>query len=224
MNIKENLQTLKTSVPEGVCLVAVSKTKPEEDILEAYEAGHRVFGENKAREMQSKADILPDDIIWHFIGHLQTNKVKYIATSVDLIHSIDSLKILMEIDRQAKQYKRKIQCLLQFHIAEEETKFGLSMEEAEEILSSTEFMKMENIIISGVMGMATYTDDEGQIRKEFRQLKRYFDHLKQGYFSDNKHFKEISMGMSGDYKIAIEEGATIVRIGSLIFGERNYSK
>ena len=224
MNIKENLQTLKTSVPEGVCLVAVSKTKPEEDILEAYEAGHRVFGENKARELQSKANNLPNDIVWHFIGHLQTNKVKYIASSVDLIHSIDSLKILMEIDRQAKQYKRKIQCLLQFHIAEEETKFGLSMEEAEEILSSTEFMKMENVIISGVMGMATYTDDEGQIRKEFRQLKRYFDHLKQGYFSDNKHFKEISMGMSGDYKIAIEEGATIVRIGSLIFGERNYSK
>ncbi|PLX00405.1 MAG: YggS family pyridoxal phosphate-dependent enzyme [Marinilabiliales bacterium] len=224
MNIKENLQTLKTSVPEGVCLVAVSKTKPEEDILEAYEAGHRVFGENKARELQSKANNLPNDIVWHFIGHLQTNKVKYIASSVDLIHSIDSLKILMEIDRQAKQYKRRIQCLLQFHIAEEETKFGLSMEEAEEILSSTEFMKMENVIISGVMGMATYTDDEGQIRKEFRQLKRYFDHLKQGYFSDNKHFKEISMGMSGDYKIAIEEGATIVRIGSLIFGERNYSK
>lgn len=224
MDIRENLQTLKTSVPEGVCLVAVSKTKPEEDILEAYEAGHRVFGENKARELQSKAHNLPNDIVWHFIGHLQTNKVKYIAPGVDLIHSIDSLKILMEIDRQAKQNKRKIQCLLQFHIAEEETKFGLSMEEAKEILDSVEFQKMENVIISGVMGMATYTEDEAQVRKEFRQLKYYFDQLKQIYFTDNKYFKEISMGMSGDYKIAIEEGATIVRIGSLIFGERNYSK
>jgi pyridoxal phosphate enzyme (YggS family) len=224
MNIKENLHTLKASIPEKVCLVAVSKTKPEEDILAAYEAGHRIFGENKARELQSKAENLPDDIIWHFIGHLQTNKVKYIAPGVDLIHSIDSLKILREINKQAVRFNRKIQCLLQFHIAEEETKFGLSMEEAKEILDSVEFQKMENVIISGVMGMATYTEDEAQVRKEFRQLKYYFYQLKQIYFTDNKYFKEISMGMSGDYRIAIEEGATIVRIGSLIFGERNYSK
>lgn len=223
MSIKENLKDLKEHIPDHVCLVAVSKTKPHSDILDAYNAGQRVFGENKAREMEEKADTLPDDIVWHFIGHMQTNKVKYIAKKVDLIHSIDSLKILKEINRQAERFERTIYCLLQFHIAEEDTKFGLDMDEALEILNSEEFIAMQNIRIAGVMGMATYTDDESQVRKEFKNLKEIFDKLKETHFQDNDHFKEISMGMSGDYKLAIEEGATIVRVGSLIFGARNYN-
>lgn len=223
MNIQENLKEVKNHIPESICLVAVSKTKPHSDILEAYNAGHRVFGENKAREMEDKADTLPDDIIWHFIGHMQTNKVKYIAKKVDLIHSIESLKLLREVNRQAERFGRTIPCLLQFHIADEETKFGLDRNEAIEILNSDEFKAMHNIRIAGVMGMATYTDDDDQIRAEFRKLKTIFNQLKESHFKNDNHFCEISMGMSGDYQIAIEEGATIVRVGSLIFGARNYS-
>lgn len=224
MCIKKNLESVRNNIPSTVCLVAVSKTKPQSDIREAYEQGQRVFGENKARELQEKALALPKDIFWHFIGHLQTNKVKYIAEYVDVIHSIDSLKILSEIDHQAKKNNRIIKCLLQFHIAEEESKFGLNLEEANEILLSSTYKEFKNISITGVMGMATYTDDKAQIHKEFRNLKSIFSHLKEEHFPNSECFKDISMGMSGDYKIAMEEGSTMVRVGSLIFGARNYSE
>ena len=224
MCIKKNLESLKSNIPSTVCLVAVSKTKSQSEIREAYEQGQRVFGENKARELQEKALALPKDISWHFIGHLQTSKVKYIAEHVDVIHSIDSLKILSEIDNQAKKNDRIIKCLLQFHIAEEESKFGLNLEEANEILLSSTYKEFKNISITGVMGMATYTDDKAQIHKEFRNLKSIFSHLKEEHFPNSDCFKDISMGMSGDYKIAIEEGSTMVRVGSLIFGARNYSE
>lgn len=223
MCIKNKLETLRKEIPDNVCLVAVSKTKPDSDIIEAYNCGQKVFGENKAREMEAKANNLPDDISWHFIGHLQTNKVKYIAPKVSLIHSIDSLKILNEVNKQAKKNNRVIDCLLQFHIAEEETKFGLDRDEANQLLSSNDYNEMKNIRITGVMGMATYTEDVDQVRKEFRNLKSIHTALKEKYFHNTDAFKEISMGMSGDYKTAIEEGATLVRVGSLIFGARNYS-
>lgn len=223
MCIIKNLESVKKNILPTVCLVAVSKTKPQSDILVAYQQGQKVFGENKARELQEKALALPIDISWHFIGHLQTNKVKYIAEHVDVIHSIDSLKILSEINHQAKKHNRIIKCLLQFHIAEEESKFGLNREEAAEILESNKYKEFKNISITGVMGMATYTDDEAQIRKEFRNLKSIFTHIKEKHFPKSECFKDISMGMSGDYKIAMEEGSTMVRVGSLIFGARNYS-
>lgn len=189
---------------------------------EAYRQGQCAFGENKVQEMVAKYEMLPKDIEWHFIGHLQTNKVKYIAPFVYLIHGVDSFKLLKSIDKEAGKINRIIPCLLQFHIAEEETKFGFSMEEATEMLSSEEFKLIENVRISGVMGMATYTENENQIRKEFSHLKTIFNQLKMAYFSDFPAFKEISMGMSGDYQIAVEEGSTMVRIGSTIFGERFY--
>ncbi len=220
MSIKNNLSVLLKEIPENVKLVAVSKTKPIEDILEAYNAGQKMFGENKAQEIIAKQPQLPENIRWHFIGHMQTNKVKYIAPFVALIEAVDSLKLLKEINKQANKINRVIDCLLQFHIATEETKFGLSMPEAKEILENPEFQIMKNIRITGVMGMATFTDNTELIHKEFRTLKDYFNKLKENYFSDEDFFKEISMGMSGDYKIAIEEGTTIVRIGSLIFGSR----
>ncbi len=220
MDIKHNLEKLKSTLPSDVKLVAVSKTKPIEAIKEAYDAGHKIFGENKAQEMINKQPELPDDLEWHFIGHLQSNKVKYLAPFVSMIHSVDRKKILKEINKEAKKNNRVIDCLLQFHIAEEETKFGLSLEEAREIIESEAFKSYENVRITGVMGMATFTDDTGQVRREFKGLKKIFDHLKKEYFT-NEYFKEISMGMSGDYRIAIEEGSTIVRIGSLIFGSRN---
>jgi hypothetical protein len=223
MSIAENIEKVKTNLPENVRLVAVSKTKPAELLREAYDCGQRAFGENKVQEMVWKFDELPKDIEWHFIGHLQTNKIKYIAPFVHLIHGVDSFKLLKSIDAEAKKVGRIIPCLLQFHIAEEETKFGLSMQEATEMMNSTEFKVLGNVKISGVMGMATYTDDENQIRKEFSNLKKYFEKLKSEFFTANFDFKEISMGMSGDYLIAIEEGSTMVRIGSTIFGERNYS-
>ncbi len=222
MSIAENLINIKNGIPEGVKLVAVSKTKPIEDILIAYNAGHRLFGENKAQELSSKYPQLPDDIQWHFIGHLQTNKVKYIIPFVSLIHSIDRIKLLREVNKQAAKVNRVVDCLLQFHIATEETKFGLNMEEAVELLSSEEYIKMENIRICGIMGMATNTKDVSVVRNEFRYLREIKKDLKERYFQGSKHFTEISMGMSGDYKIAIEEGSTIVRIGSAIFGERRY--
>jgi hypothetical protein len=221
MGVAENLKAFRKTVPDGVQLVAVSKTKPSETILEAYRTGQRVFGENKIQELVAKQANLPNDIEWHFIGHVQTNKVKYIASFISLFHAIDSLKLLKEINKQAQKHQRVIPCLLQFHIAEEETKFGLSMEEAEEILQSEAYKNFKNIKLLGVMGMATYTEDFEQVRTEFRQLKNYFNFLSENYFKDDPSFKEISMGMSGDYQLAIEEGSTMIRIGSTIFGERN---
>ena len=221
--VKENLEKVLKTIPSNVLLVAVSKTKPVEDIQEAYDAGQRVFGENHALEMRDKHEVLPKDIEWHFIGHLQTNKIKYIIQYVRLIHSIDTFNLLQAVNKEAVKHDRVVDCLLQFHIAEEETKFGLSMEEAEEILNSDIFKAMKNVRICGVMGMATNTDDMVQVRKEFKHLKDIFDTLKAKYFTDSEWFKEISMGMSHDYPIAIEEGSTMVRVGSKIFGERNYN-
>ncbi|MEI6823786.1 MAG: YggS family pyridoxal phosphate-dependent enzyme [Bacteroidota bacterium] len=222
MNIKSNLQEIQKQIPPHVKLIAVSKTKPVEDILEAYHTGQLMFGENKAQELQLKYTQLSKDIQWHFIGHLQTNKIKYISPFVHLIHSVDSFKLLVEIDKEAKKHNRIIDCLLQFYIATEETKYGFDMEEAELSLGSEIYSTLKNIRIVGVMGMATYTEDEQLIRTEFKQLKMYFDTLKTKYFVNNDSFKELSMGMTSDYHIAIEEGSTMVRIGSAIFGERNY--
>lgn len=222
MSIAENIDQVKASLPDDVRLVAVSKTKPKELVLEAYRHGQRAFGENKSQEMSAKYAELPKDIEWHFIGHLQSNKIKYIAPYVHLIHGVDSFKLLKAIDNEARKVGRVIDCLLQFHIAEEETKFGLSLQEAQEGLYSAEFKSLVNVKICGVMGMATFTENENQIRKEFACLKSYFEQLKMTYFANRPEFKEISMGMSGDYTLAIAEGSTMVRIGSNIFGERNY--
>jgi hypothetical protein len=218
--ITENILELRKSIPGNVCLVAVSKTKPASDILEAYQAGQRHFGENKVQELCDKQMLLSKDICWHLIGHLQTNKVKYIAPFIHLIHSVDSLKLLLEINKQAAKQNRTIAILLQFHIAQEETKFGLNLDEVIEILNSESFKNCENVAIQGVMGMASFVDNPEQIRKEFRTLKYYFDYLKNGYFATNSDFREVSMGMSGDYQLAIEEGSTLVRVGSSIFGGR----
>lgn len=206
--------------PKNVTLVAVSKTKPNEAILEMYHEGQRVFGENKVQEITTKYEALPKDIEWHLIGHLQTNKVKYIAPFVRMIHSIDSLKLLQEVNKQAKRNDRTIDCLLQMHIAKEDTKFGLDNAEVKALLESEAYKSFENIRIVGVMGMATFTDDEEQVRQEFKTLKYIFENLKLAYFQNNDAFSEISMGMSGDFEIAIEEGSTIVRVGSLLFGNR----
>ena len=222
-SIVENLKEIAGSLPEGVKLVAVSKTKPVEAIEEAYEAGQRVFGENRVQELAEKYEILPKDIEWHMIGHLQTNKVKYMAAFVSLIHGVESLKLLETIDKEGRKHDRVIPCLLQFYIASEETKFGLDMEEAKALLESDDYRQMKNVKIVGVMGMATNTDDEGQVRREFQHLKEIFDELKATYFAGNPEFKELSMGMSGDYRIAVEEGSTMVRVGSSIFGARNYA-
>jgi pyridoxal phosphate enzyme (YggS family) len=218
MSISENLKKITASIVQNVTLVAVSKTKPNEDLLEAYKAGQRVFGENKVQEMTGKWEELPKDIEWHMIGHVQRNKVKYMAEYVSLIHGVDSFRLLKEINKQAAKYNRVIPCLLQMHIAEEDTKFGFDKKELDEIISSEEFKSMENIKINGLMGMATFTDNETQVRKEFKSLKNTFDDLKQKLTGVDI----LSMGMSGDYKIAIEEGSTMVRIGSSIFGSRNY--
>lgn len=222
MCVSENLISIVKGIPEQVKLVAVSKTKPNQMILDAYAAGQRIFGENKVQDLAAKQPELPQDIQWHFIGHLQTNKVKFIAPFVSMIEAIDSLKILKEINKQAQKNDRIISCLLQFHIAEEETKFGLNIEEVKKILESDQFAGFKHIRIAGVMGMATYTKNEDQVRREFRVLRNIFRQLKVTYFPEEDYFKEISMGMSGDYKIAIQEGSTMVRIGSLIFGERAY--
>ena len=221
--IKENLNIVRATVPSNVTLIAVSKTKPVSDLQEAYDAGQRIFGENKALEMRDKHQVLPDDIQWHFIGHLQTNKIKYIAPFVTLIHAIDSLSLLESVNKEAAKNNRVIDCLLQFHIAQEETKFGLDLEEARAMLESESYKKLKNINICGVMGMATFTDDAAQVRNEFKSLKNIFETLKENYFVGNESFMEISMGMSDDYPIAIEEGATMVRVGSKIFGARNYN-
>ena len=205
-----------------VTLVAVSKTHPPERILELYRQGQRIFGENRVQDLAAKYEALPKDIEWHLIGHLQTNKVKYIASFVRMIHSVDSLRLLQEIDKQARQAGRVIDCLLQFHIAEEETKFGLDEPEADALLSSPSFKSMNNIRLCGVMGMASFTEDTNRVRAEFQHLRRIFQHLKSAFFPGAAYFREISMGMSGDWSIAVEEGSTMVRIGSLIFGNREY--
>jgi pyridoxal phosphate enzyme (YggS family) len=220
MSVAENLLKLKQEIPANVRLVAVSKTKPIKSIQEAYNAGQRIFGENRVQELTQKQPLLPDDIEWHLIGHLQKNKVKYIASFISLIHSVDSFELLETINKEAAKCARIISCLLQFHIAKEETKFGLNFEEAVALIHSEKFREMSNIKICGVMGMATLTEDESIVRKEFRELHGIFTTLKEQDFFTSKDFKELSMGMSGDYKIAIEEGSTLVRIGSAIFGER----
>ena len=219
MSIAANLHKIKEILPDHVTLVAVSKTKSNEDILEAYKSGQRVFGENKVQEMAQKWETLPKDIQWHMIGHVQRNKVKYMAEFVSLIHGVDSLKLLMEINKQAKKHHRKISCLMQMHIAEEDTKFGLDKSELDGIINSEVFKQFENIEIVGLMGMATFTTDETLIRKEFKYLKCIFDELR-NVLPD---VSILSMGMSSDYTIAIEEGSNMVRIGSSIFGARNYS-
>ena len=202
-------------------LIAVSKTKPVADLLQAYEAGCRDFGENRVQEMLTKQPALPQDIRWHLIGHLQSNKVKYIAPFVHLIHSVDSLKLLQEINKHAQKHNRVIDCLLQIHIAQEETKFGLDFTEAEAILQNEQTALLKNVKIIGLMGMASFTNNHEQIRAEFAGLKQFFEHCKANYQTENICFSELSMGMSGDYAIAVQEGSTIVRIGSLLFGERN---
>ena len=218
MSIKENLNQIQATIPSHVTLVAVSKTKPVEDLQEAYDAGMRDFGENKIQEMCDKYEVLPKDIRWHMIGHVQTNKVKYMAPFVHLIHGVDSLKLLVEINKQAEKNNRVIDVLLQVFIADEETKFGLDATELNEILSN-EIQKLPNVSVVGLMGMATFTDDENQIREEFKTLKQLFDQ----HQANHSNLKIISMGMSGDYQMAIEEGSTMVRIGSSIFGHRNYN-
>lgn len=221
MSIKENLNKIKNTIPAHVKLIAVSKFHPVDSISEAYLAPHKIFGENKVQEMKEKYELLPKDIEWHMIGHLQSNKVKYIIPFVHLIHSIDSEKLLIEIQKQAQKLNKKVNVLLQFFIADEETKYGLNLEEAEEISRNYNEGKYPNIEFCGVMGMASFSNDENKIRNEFKALKKYFILLKENYFKEES-FKEISMGMSGDYKIAIEEGSTMIRVGSSIFGSRNY--
>ena len=223
-SIGEQINKLKKDLPKRVTLVAVSKTKPVEIIMEAYEAGHRIFGENKVQELVSKYEVMPKDIEWHLIGHLQTNKVKYIAGFVKLIHSVDSLKLLQAIDEEGKKNNRIIDCLLQLKIAKEESKFGIALPEVYSLLQSDSFKSLNNVSIRGVMGMATFTSDLQQVRDEFRTLKTIFDKLQAEYFKNDGTFSEISMGMSDDYSIAIEEGSTIVRVGSKIFGDRIYNK
>lgn len=216
--ISENLKNLKSKLPHNVTLIAVSKTKPVSDLMQAYNAGHKVFGENKVQEMESKWQEMPKDIQWHMIGHLQRNKVKYIAPFVSLIHAVDSLRLLKEINKQAKRNERVIDCLLQIKIAEEDSKFGMDIADATALLNSEELQNFKNVKIVGLMGMATFTDDEKQISQEFQRLKKVFDQFK----IEKSELKILSMGMSGDYKIAIENGSNMVRIGSAIFGERNY--
>lgn len=218
--IKAQLDILRTEIPSSVTLIAVSKTKPVSDIAVAYDAGQRHFGENKVQEMVEKAAQLPTDIKWHLIGHLQTNKVKYMAGFVHLIHGVDSLKLLVEINKQAAKVARIQDVLLQFHIAQEETKFGLNLSEAQDLLSSNTFEQLQHVRICGVMGMASFTTNQKQISQEFEHLVQIFKQLKVEFFKNQDHFKEISMGMSGDYPLAISKGSTMVRVGSKIFGGR----
>jgi pyridoxal phosphate enzyme (YggS family) len=224
MSIAKNLTQIKSQLPAHVTLVAVSKTKPVADLIEAYNAGQRIFGENKIQEMTDKWEQMPKDIKWHMIGHVQTNKVKFMAEYVSLIHGVDSLKLLQEINKQAKKHNRVIDCLLQIHIAEEETKFGLDEDELDEILKQVQNDKseFENIKIVGLMGMATFTENQNQIEKEFNHLKAIYDKLSKIPFTHNLKPNILSMGMSGDYQLAISCGSTMVRIGSSIFGNRNY--
>lgn len=221
MTIQQNLKHIQSTLPAHVTLVAVSKTKPVDVIMEAYKAGQRVFGENKVQEMVEKQPLLPEDIEWHMIGHLQRNKVKYMASFVSLVHGVDNIRLLKEINKQAKAHDRVIDCLLQIKIADEDSKFGMTPAEAHDILRSEAFAQLKNIRIVGLMGMATFTDDKQQIEQEFKKLKATFDQLK-ALEPTHSEMKVISMGMSGDYQIAIACGSTLVRIGSSIFGDRNY--
>lgn len=216
MSITKNLQEITSSIPATTTLVAVSKTKPVSDLQKAYDAGHRVFGENKVQEMEAKWKELPKDIQWHMIGHVQRNKVKYMAPFVSLVHSVDSPRLLKEINKQAKKNDRVIDCLLQLRIAEEDTKFGMTEAAINTLLASEETKNFQHVNIKGLMGMATFTEDEPQLTREFQKLKSFYDSLKQ-----TQQFSVLSMGMSGDYKLAIKNGSTMVRIGSAIFGERN---
>lgn len=220
--ISERINTLKSELPQGVRLVAVSKFHPVEAIAEAYEAGQRIFGESKVQEVCAKQELLPKDIEWHFIGHLQTNKVKYLVPFVTLIHGIDSYRLLAEVDKQAAKVDRVVDCLLQIHIAREETKFGFSMEECRQMLTTGEWKQLHHVSICGVMGMATNTEDMKQVEEEFASLSAFFREIKLQWFADVEYFKEISMGMSHDYHQAIAQGSTLVRVGTFIFGERNY--
>ena len=222
MSIQENIREVLSTLPDGVRLVAVSKYHPIEAIREAYDGGQRIFGESKVQEMTAKHDQLPTDIEWHFIGHLQTNKVKYIAPYVSLIHGVDSYKLLLEINRQGQRVGRIIPCLLQIHVAQEETKFGFSPEECLQMLALGEWRALPYVSIRGIMGMASNTDDMEQVRQEFSTLSNFFSQVREKYFSDRENFCELSMGMSDDYPIAIEEGSTLVRVGSRIFGDRVY--
>lgn len=221
-HIQEEIQAIKSGLPEGVRLVAVSKFHPIEALQDAYDGGQRIFGESKVQEMTLKYEALPKNIEWHFIGHLQTNKIKYMAPYVALIHGVDSYKLLAEINKQAAKAGRIIPCLLQIHIAQEETKFGFATEECRAMLEEGQWRQLDHVQIAGVMGMATNTEDETQIRREFSTLSAFFQEIKEAYFKEVSSFKEISMGMSDDYPLAIEEGSTLIRIGSRIFGARNY--
>lgn len=222
MDIQANLKEVLTSLPTQVKLVAVSKFHPNESIEQAYRAGQRIFGESKVQELTGKYETLPKDIEWHFIGHLQTNKVKYIAPYIAMIHAVDSYKLLAEIDKQAAKNGRVIPCLLEIHIAQEESKYGFTFQECREMLEAGEWKNLTHICIAGLMGMATFTEDETEIKREFDSLKQFFNEIKQNYFADRDTFREISMGMSHDYPLAIEAGSTLVRVGSKIFGERIY--
>ena len=220
MSIANSIQQLQHSLPKGVSLLAISKYQPIEAIQEAYDAGQRLFGENHIQEMAAKAAALPQDIEWHFTGHVQTNKIKYMAPFVSLIHAVDSFRLLREIDKHAAKHERRIDCLLQIHIAQEETKYGLSIEECRNLLAHEPWRELQHVRIVGLMAMGSNTDDMEQVRSEFRRMKELFDELKSTYFANEPSFSQLSEGMTDDYPIAIEEGSTIVRIGSMIFGER----
>lgn len=222
LNVKSRLREVLDSLPDGVRLVAVSKYHPKEYIEEAYEEGHRIFGESHEQELRQKVELLPKDIEWHFIGHLQTNKVKYLAPYISMIDAVDSIKLLKEIDRQAAKHNRVIKVLLELHIAEEETKYGLTLEACRQLLADGEWRTLEHVQICGLMMMASYVEDQQQIRSEMMLAKDFFDEVKQAYFADDPTFCERSWGMSHDYRIAIECGSTMVRIGTTIFGERVY--
>jgi pyridoxal phosphate enzyme (YggS family) len=222
--IAEEIRKIKAELPEGVQLIAVSKFHPAEAVMEAYDAGQRLFGENKVQEMTAKHEVLPADIQWHFIGHLQTNKVKYIAPFVTMIHGIDSLHLLQEVNRQAEKANRIIDCLLQIHIAHEETKFGMTFDECRSFLEAGQWRELKHVRLCGLMGMGTNTDDMQEVENEFAGLQAFLKELQEKYFQDEPAFKELSMGMTDDYPIAIRHGSTFIRIGTRIFGERNYNK
>lgn len=220
MSVAEQITHLQKELPEGVNLLAISKYQPIEAIQEAYGAGQRMFGENHIQEMAAKAAVLPKDIQWHFTGHVQTNKIKYMAPFVSLVHAVDSFRLLREIDKHAAKHERRIDCLLQIHIAQEDTKYGLTVDECRQLLANEPWRELEHVRITGLMAMGSNTDDMEQVRHEFRQIKGLFDELKEKYFANEPSFSQLSEGMTDDYPIAIEEGSTIVRIGSMIFGER----
>lgn len=222
MSITTNIQQLRSSLPDGVSLLAISKYQPIEALQEAYDAGQRMFGENHIQEMAAKAAVLPKDIEWHFTGHVQTNKIKYMAPFVSLIHAVDSFRLLREINKHAAKHDRTIDCLLQIHIAQEETKYGLTIDGCRQLLATEPWRELHNVRITGLMAMGSNTDDMEQVRREFRQMKQLFNELKDAYFAEESSFAQLSEGMTDDYPVAIEEGSTIVRIGSMIFGNRGY--